>query len=229
MTILALVTAIVAVSGVSMIPVWKPAAWAEDLGDQGFWIKLCSAALVIGIAASVAMAIMLPESTPTPYFFATVLASGLSATLLSIWVVTDGRLRLVDRRQTNLAILIGLPFSIWVMATHFDVVTLVVILSILFFSGMMYLYAQESIGVGDIRAMNFIAVVLTPLISYSGLMWAVMLVCSVFVGIGFFIAYITRKLRVSLPAAPMLLAPFVFILLTSPVITYTPLALFSGN
>lgn len=228
MTILALVTAIVAVSGVSMIPVWKPAAWAEDLGDQGFWIKLCSAALVIGIAASVAMAIMLPESTPTPYFFATVLASGLSATLLSIWVVTDGRLRLVDRRQTNLAILIGLPFSIWVMATHFDVVTLVSVLVILFLSVLLYLFAQTAVGVGDIRAMNFIAVVLTPLLGYTGLMWAVVLTGFTFMGIGFLVAYIVRKLKVSLPAAPMLLAPFVFVLLTSPIVAYGPITL-GGN
>lgn len=144
-------------------------------------------------------------------FLGFLFATGLAVLVFVQSLVTDVSQRMVDRRLLNFASLALAPTLIF---AHWTPPLMMFVGGTLLFAFVLYIFVM-SIGASDIRALVFITLT-SAAMSPSGLMpvaWAFTIMTALF-----FVAGISYYKRGTVPAVPIIVFPFMLILVTLPVL-----------
>lgn len=205
MELIIAILGVAAALGLAALPVISPPEWADDL-SRSTWIKAAVIAGLLGSAVAVAAVVQL-GSEDLFKLLATVFGGALLTVVFVVSLVTDYKLRLVDRRQLNIASLVTGVFGLAHLVNSGDWLTGAVTAAMLLFAAVIYLFVF-SVGASDARAVCLVATAAVPVIAWNGFLWASLGAGVYFILIGFTVAFVKRTMKSSFPAVPMLLFPY---------------------
>lgn len=211
-----------AISGLlSFYPKVKPVDWADEIGEASTWNIIHGSAFALATAASAFVAFTWP-SDDVLFLLAAAVSAGILSVALVYSAVTDVKARKVDRRVLNGGTALATPFALATLIERQDWTTLITS-AVLFALGVVIYLFVFAIGASDARAIMLISVTAIPVVGYFGFMWAVIGCSLLFIVTAVGLGVRHGSFRVSLPAAPVLIAPFWLVLLTYQMVAYSTL------
>jgi hypothetical protein len=198
--------------------------WKSEIGNDKKWKVIFSFTFLLSTLAAIVASDHFSH-TNILFFLAAVVAVTLTTAVLVISLLTDILVRKVDKRLLFRSTLITGVFGLTTLVQREDWVTLTTAGVFLFLALAGYALIPPGVAIGssDFRVMMLIATAIIPIVSYPGFMWGTIFCALSFMAFSGLTALIMQSMKVSVPAVPIFLAPYWFVLVTSPFINYAAL------
>lgn len=213
------------VIAIGWLPVVSPPAWAKPKEEDGpgapekwstsaHWRRLAPFPIVTALAA--VGVVLVPLADDDTYFrtLSVAMSTGVVTLVFMYSLITDLQIRLVDRRIMNWAMLASAVTSVAWLVSYWSPLTAITAAVVWFLGALAYLFLP-SLGASDARALMLIGIAAVPPVGYFGFMWGTILASMLFIVVGFGTAILKRRMKISIPAVPILLGPYLLMIVYS--------------
>jgi hypothetical protein len=212
---------LIIISAIGILPILSPSKWAEEFGDRTSWRRLALLAVSLGNIVGVGIFIATAHFNDTLWSLALALSAGLLTVCFNYSVFTDVKLHKVDARILNYSTVITFIINLILVIVHKNYEVGITCGSLLLLCLLAYLFIQ-SLGAADIFAGALVSVSVVPIAGYFGFMWAAIGVCLLGVAAALGMGMVQRTMKASIPLAPLILFPFLVVVILSPYIAFSP-------
>ena len=223
-TAIAVLLSAATVLAVGWLPVARPPVWAKSKEDGGpgapeewstsaHWRRLAPWPIA---AALLAIAVVTVPLVGDNFFraLAITMSTGVVTLSFAYSAITDLKIRLVDRRVLNWSLLASAVTSTAYLVYAWDPVTAITAGIMYLLGAIVYLF-MPAVGASDARALMLIGVAAVPPIGWAGFVWGTYLSAAFFIIAGVAMAMVKRRMKISVPAVPILLGPYLVMVMYS--------------
>lgn len=215
------ISTILPVITMGLFSIKSPPEWLPEGKLLPHWSKINVASLIVSFIVSGLTYFFLYADFIVQYKTIASLSAGVVSFVLIQTIFTDGFQRLADRRILRFANVISLVVGLWFLISYESYFfILIYLLFFLFASIVVFL---PGIGMSDGRAIQLIVLSVFPVIGIEGFQKGILLFIPIILLYGLIIAAKNKTLKglftkISVPMVPLMLAPFLTILLILPIL-----------